>query len=186
MTALLSGRLPVQSRPDEVLASFTLAQHNGIRVGSVISVPIYPRSVLAGGPSAQPSQTRDLRVVGIAAADGEFTGGGLAHYDLFATTAFAAAVNPRAATLSLSFLRLRHGEADLAAVSSALNPDSILGTNDLDANADAARASVNPQVTGWYVLAALAALAALAVTGRPSPGRRLPRAPTTGRWPRWA
>jgi hypothetical protein len=166
MTALLSGRLPVQSRPDEVLASFTLAQHNGIRVGSVISVPIYPRSVLAGGPNAQPSQTRDLRVVGIAAADGEFTGGGLAHYDLFATTAFAAAVNPRAATLSLSFLRLRHGEADLAAVSSALDPDSILGTNDLDANADAARASVNPQVTGWYVLAALAALAALAVTAQ--------------------
>ncbi len=42
MTTLLSGRLPVQSRPDEVLASFTLAQHNGIRVGSVISVPVYP------------------------------------------------------------------------------------------------------------------------------------------------
>ena len=166
MTTLLSGRLPVQSRPDEVLASFTLAQHNGVRVGSVISVPVYPRSALAGAADAEPAQTRDLRVVGIAAADGEFTGGGLTHYDLFATTAFAAAVNPRAATLSLSFLRLRHGEADLAAVSSALDPDSILGTNDLDANADAARASVNPQVTGWYVLAALAALAALAVTAQ--------------------
>ena len=166
MTTLLSGRLPVQSRPDEVLASFTLAQHNGIRVGSVISVPVYPASALADTADAEPSQTRDLRVVGIAAADGEFTGGGLTHYDLFATTAFAAAVNPHAATLSLSFLRLRHGEADLAAVSSALDPDSILGTNDLDANADAARASVNPQVTGWYVLAALAALAALAVTAQ--------------------
>ena len=166
MTALLSGRFPVQSRVDEVLASFTLAQHNGIRIGSVISVPVYPASALADPAGAKPSQTRDLRVVGIAAADGEFTGGGLTHYDLFATTAFAAAVNPRAATLSLSFLRLRHGEADLAAVSSALDPDSILGTNDLDANADAARASVNPQVTGWYVLAALAALAALAVTAQ--------------------
>jgi hypothetical protein len=149
-----------------VLASFTLAQPHGIRPGSVISVPIYSRSALAGAPNPQPSQPRDLRVVGIAAADGEFTGGGLPHYDLFATTAFAAAVNPHAATLSLSFLRLRHGEADLAAVSSRLDPDSILGTNDLDANADAARASVNPQVTGWYVLAALAALAALAVTAQ--------------------
>ena len=167
MTTLLSGRFPVQSRADEVLASFTLAQHNGIRVGSVISVPVYPWSALTSADAdPQRSQTRDLRVVGIAAADGEFTGGGLPHYDLFATTAFAAAVNPRAATQSLSFLRLRHGEADLAAVSSALDPDSIQGINDLDANADAARASVNPQVTGWYVLAALAALAALAVTAQ--------------------
>jgi hypothetical protein len=166
MTTLLSGRLPVQSRPGEVLASFTLAEHNGIRLGSVITVPVYPRSALAGAGNPQPVMARDLRVVGIAAADGEFTGGGLPHYDLFATTAFAAAVNPQAATLSLSFLRLRHGEADLAAVSSRLDPDGILGTNDLDANADAARASVNPQVTGWYVLAALAALAALAVTAQ--------------------
>jgi hypothetical protein len=166
LTSLLSGRFPVQSRPDEVLASFTLAQHNGVRVGSVISVPVYAASALTGAADAEPAQTRDLRVVGIAAADGEFTGGGLPHYDLFATTAFAAEVNRHAATLSLSFLRLRHGEADLAAVSSALDPDSILGTNDLDANADAARASVNPQVTGWYVLAALAALAALAVTAQ--------------------
>src|SRR5689334_11161954 len=163
MTTLLSGRFPVQSRPGEVLSSFTLAQHNGIRLGSVISIPVYPESALTGRGDPQPTMIRDLRVVGIAAADGEFTGGGLPHYDLFATTAFAAAVNPHAATLSLSFLRLRHGEADLAAVSSRLHPDSILGTNDLDANADAARASVNPQVTGWYVLAALAALAALAV-----------------------
>jgi hypothetical protein len=163
MTTLVSGRLPVQSRPSEVLASFTLARRNGIRPGSVISVPVYPRSALTSTGNPRPSQTRRLRVVGIAAADGEFTGGGVPHYDLFATAAFAAAVNPRAATISLSYLSLRHGEEDVAAVSSRLNRDSILGTNDLDANADAARGSVNPQVTGWYVLAALAALAALAV-----------------------
>jgi hypothetical protein len=166
MVTLLSGRLPDQSRPGEVLASFTLAQHNGVRVGSVLSVPVYPASALTGPASAEPGQVRQLRVVGIAAADGEFPGGGTPHYDLFATAAFAAAVNPRAATLTLSYLRFRHGDADLAAVSSRLGRLRVLGTNDLDAGAEAVRASIGPQVAGWYVLAGLAALAALAVAGQ--------------------
>ncbi|HEV8221926.1 MAG TPA: ABC transporter permease [Streptosporangiaceae bacterium] len=163
MVTLLSGRLPDQSRPGEVLASFTLEQHNGVRPGSVISVPVYPPSALTSSGNPQPDQVRRLRVVGIAAADGEFPGGGTPHYDLFATTAFATAVNSRAATLSLSYLRFRHGEADLAAVSSRLGPLHVLGTNDLDADAGAVRASIGPQVAGWYVLAGLAALVALAV-----------------------
>jgi hypothetical protein len=36
MVTLLSGRMPRPSEPSEVLASFTLAQENGIRVGSVL------------------------------------------------------------------------------------------------------------------------------------------------------
>ena len=35
---LLSGRMPDQSNPDEVLASYTLARDNGVRIGSVIQV----------------------------------------------------------------------------------------------------------------------------------------------------
>ena len=35
---LLSGRMPDQSRPDEVLASYTLARNNGVHIGSVIQV----------------------------------------------------------------------------------------------------------------------------------------------------
>ncbi len=37
---LLSGRMPDQSRPDEVLASYTLARDNGVRIGSVIETLI--------------------------------------------------------------------------------------------------------------------------------------------------
>src|SRR5215475_13106646 len=36
MVTLLSGRMPRQSDPGEVLASFTLARENGVRVGSVL------------------------------------------------------------------------------------------------------------------------------------------------------
>lgn len=36
MVALLSGRMPRQSDPGEVLASFTLARDNGVRIGSVL------------------------------------------------------------------------------------------------------------------------------------------------------
>ena len=36
MVTLLSGRMPRQSDPGEVLASFTLARDNGVRIGSVL------------------------------------------------------------------------------------------------------------------------------------------------------
>jgi hypothetical protein len=57
--------------------------------------------MLRGGP-ADPSPVLHpaLRVVGIVAAESEFPSGAAVHYDLYATTAFAAAVNHRAALLS--------------------------------------------------------------------------------------
>jgi hypothetical protein len=39
MVKLESGRMPDQSDPDQVLASFTLAQDDGVHVGTVIRVP---------------------------------------------------------------------------------------------------------------------------------------------------
>jgi hypothetical protein len=169
MVALLSGRMPDQSRPGEVLASYTLAQENGVRVGSVIRTPLYSQSQLETGsagkspPLPPPPLQPPLRVVGIVAAQGEFQTSVNSHYDLFATRAFAAAVNHRAALLSLSYVRLRDGEAGLAAFHSRLRSSDVLGIDDLDADADAVESSIRPQVIGWYVLAGLAALAALAV-----------------------
>jgi putative ABC transport system permease protein len=71
MIKLLSGRLPENSRPDEVLASRTLAAQNGVRVGSVIRVLMYRAT--AQGPV--PDGLRALRVVGIAITEGEFPRG---------------------------------------------------------------------------------------------------------------
>jgi hypothetical protein len=50
MVSLLSGRMPDQSNPNEVLASFTLAQDNGVRVGSVIQPQLASLAQLNGGP----------------------------------------------------------------------------------------------------------------------------------------
>jgi hypothetical protein len=167
MMTLLSGRMPDQSDPGEVLASFTLAQENGVRIGSVIRVQLGSPAQLRGGP-ADPSPVMHpaLRVVGIVAAESEFPSGAIPHYDLYATTAFAAAVNHRAALLSTYYVRLVHGAADLAGFDSQLRPLHVYGTYDLDAAADAVEGSIRPQVIGWYVLAGLAALAALAVIGQ--------------------
>ena len=167
MVTLLSGRMPDQSDPSEVLASFTLARDNGVHIGSVIRVQLGSPAQLRGGPpDPSPVLHPALRVVGIVAAESEFPSGASPHYDLYATTAFAAAVNHRAALLSTYYVRFVHGAADLAGFDSRLRSLDVYGTYDLDAAADNVQASIRPQVVGWYALAGLAALAALAVVGQ--------------------
>lgn len=160
MVSLLSGRMPHQARPGEVLASYTLARDNGVHVGSVI------RASLPSPSGTGAAVTPALRVVGIAAAETEFPSGSSPHYDLYATTAFAGAVNHSAALLAVHYVRLRHGAADLPALDSQLRSLDVRGTEDLDSSAAAVLGSIRPQVTGWWVLAGLAALAALAVVGQ--------------------
>ena len=164
MVTLLSGRMPDQSDPDEVLASFTLAKDNGVRVGSVIQAQVASTAQLSGGPAdLSPVMNPALRVVGIVAAESEFPSGTSVHYDLYATAAFAAAVDHRAALQSTYYVRLTRGAADLADFDSRYRSLNVYGAYDLDAAAGAVEASIRPQVIGWYVLAGLAALAGLAV-----------------------
>jgi len=161
---------PRQSDPDEVLASFTLVRDNGIRLGSVLRPQLASPAQLRGGSGvpADPSPVLRpaLRVVGVVAAESEFPSGAASHYDLFATTAFAAKVNPRAALLWTYYVRLEHAGTDLAGFDSRLRALNVYGAYDLDEAADAVQASIRPQVIGWYVLTGLAALAALAVIGQ--------------------
>jgi FtsX-like permease family len=167
MVTLLAGRMPDRTDPSEVLASFTLAQDNGVRTGSVIHAQLVTPTMLSGGPpDPSPVLHRALRVVGIVAAESEFPSGASVHYDLYATPALAAAVNHRAALLSLYYLRFEHGAADLAGFDSRSRSLGVYGTFDLDAAARAVEGSIRPQVIGWYVLAGLATLAALAVIGQ--------------------
>jgi hypothetical protein len=174
MVTLLSGRMPDQSDPGEVLASFTLAKDNGVRIGSVIQVPLAsPAQLESGKLNGPPAARPALRVVGIVAAEAEFPSGASPHYDLYSTTAFAHAVNHRVALLSTYNVRLVHGAADLAGFDGRLRQLKldVYGTLDLDAAAVAVEESIAPQVIGWYMLAGLAALAALTVIGQARPGR---------------
>jgi hypothetical protein len=167
MVTLLSGRMPRQSDPGEVLASFTLAQDNGVRIGSVLRPQLGTQAQLEGGKAKpSPALRPALRVVGVVASESEFPSGGGPHYDLYATTAYAAAFSDRVALLWTYYVRLAHGDADLAGFDSRLRSPDVYGTYDLDEAADAVEASIRPQVIGWYVLTGLAALAALAVIGQ--------------------
>jgi hypothetical protein len=137
-----------------------------VRVGSVIQAQLASSAQLIN-PKApadrSPAMNPALRVVGIVAAESEFPSGATVHYDLYATPAFAAAVNHRAALQYTYYVRLTRGAADMADFDSRARSASVYGTYDLDAAAGAVEASIRPQVIGWYVLAGLAALAALAV-----------------------
>ncbi len=167
MVTLLSGRMPRQSDPGEVLASFTLARDNGVRIGSVLRPQLGTQAQLEGGKvKPSPALRPALRVVGIVASESEFPSGASPHYDLYATTAYAAAFNHRVALLWTYYVRLAHGDADLAGFDGRLRSLDVYGTYDLDEAADAVQASIRPQVIGWYVLTGLAALAALAVIGQ--------------------
>jgi ABC-type lipoprotein release transport system permease subunit len=167
LVSLLSGRMPDQSNPREVLASFTLARDYGVRIGTVLRLPLGSPAQLQGTTKDQrPVLQPAVRVVGIVAAESEFPSGASPHYDLYATRAFAAAVNRKAALLYTYYVRFTHGSADLAAFDSRTRSLGVYGSFDEDEAAAAVQASIRPQVIGWYVLAGLAALAALAVIGQ--------------------
>ncbi len=169
MVKLLSGRMPDQANPDEVLASYTLARDNGVRIGSVIQVLTpTPEQLRMGRAKVKLSAVprRSLRVVGLVVAENEFPYGNGTRYDLYPTKAYAAAVNHRAVMGSVYFVRLRHGAADLPAFDSQLRPLHSLGADDLDIDAAAVQRAIRPQAAGWWVLAGLAMLAGLAVIGQ--------------------
>jgi hypothetical protein len=170
---LLSGRLPDQSSASEVLASYTLARDNGVHIGTLIRVPLLSQADGGSNPADQSPPPQGplptLRVVGIVAAQTEFPSGSedsSSRYDLYTTAAFAAAVNHHAPLLSVYYVRLRHGAADLAGFDSRLRALDALGNDDLDVDAAVVEGSIGPQAVGWWVLAGLAALAGLAVIGQ--------------------
>jgi hypothetical protein len=116
---LISGHLPNPSSADQVLASFTLQQDDGVHPGTVIHVRFYAPSqqvavINATGALARPiGPTVALHVVGIEATESEFPSGSAPSYDLFATPAFLRTMIPSTAVIYVYFVRLSHGTAGL-------------------------------------------------------------------------
>jgi hypothetical protein len=175
MVKLVSGRLPDQSSPREAVASFTMQRDYGIGPGTLIRFrlpgPDQRDAIMAalandGRPPGQPDgPVVTLTVTGIVAAESEFPFGQGASYDLYPTGAFARATAGTPA-LPFYYVRLRHGAADLAQFDSTVSGQYQAGVEDLDRPAAAITASVQPQAIGWWVLAGLAALAAIGVVGQ--------------------
>ena len=175
VTKLVAGRRPRLSAAGEVLASDTLAQDKGVRVGSVFHVRLYGRqqgAALAqgGNPPARGPQVT-LRVVGLEAAENEFPSGQQPNYYLYTTPAFAAAVNSRALPFTIYYVRLRHGPASLPGFDAGIRHleqqtrQQVIIVH-LAGGAAAVQASIRPQAAGWWVLAGIAALAGLVVVGQ--------------------
>jgi hypothetical protein len=174
MVKLVAGRMPDQSDPAEVLASYTIARDSGVRVGSVIQVLTPTAAQLTQVQQGRASAAALLkevprhavRVVGLVVAENEFPVGYGPRYDLFPTKALAAAINRRTPVLPVYYVQLAHGAADLPAFDSQLRPLRSLGADDLDLDAAAVQGAIKPQAVGWWVLAGLAGLAGLAVVGQ--------------------
>ena len=170
---LVAGRMPDPSSPVEALVSFTLQRDYGIRLGTVIGLPLAAASqrqaefnAMAGYSAPKPAgPIVAVRVVGIVAAENEFPSGQGAIYDLYPTAAFAAATRGSPALLSY-YVRLRHGPVGFARFEATANGLNGAGLEDLDRPAAAITSSIHPQAVGWRVLAALAGLAAIAVVGQ--------------------
>ena len=171
---LVAGRMPDPSSPVEALASFTLQRDYGVGLGTVITLPMAGASqrqaifrALAGEgppPKKATGPRMVMRVVGIVAAENEFSYGQGVSYTLYPGPGFAAATQGSPALTSY-YVRLRHGQADFARFEARISRLEGAGVQDLDRPAATITASIHPQAVGWLVLAGLAALAAVAVVG---------------------
>src|SRR6266566_4792411 len=170
---LVAGRMPDPSSPVEALASFTLQRDYGVRLGTVISLPMPAASqrqavfnAMNGGPIPKPAGPRmAMRGVGIVAAESEVSSGEGSAYDLYPGPGFAAATKGTPALTSY-YVRLRRGPADFARFEARTGQLGGAGVQDLDRPAAVITNSIHPQAVGWLVLAALAGLAAVAVVGQ--------------------
>jgi hypothetical protein len=172
---LVSGRMPDQSRPREVLASYSMQSDYGVGPGTMIRFQmtgadqfgaVMKAMTEGSAPPWQPDgPVMTLTVTGIAVAESEFPSGAGASYDLYPTRAFTEATQgtPR---FPFYYVRLRHGPADLARFESVVAGKYGAGVEDLDRPAAAITAAIHPQAIAWWVLAALAAVAAVAVAGQ--------------------
>ena len=169
---LVAGRMPNPSSSDEVLASFNLQRDNGVHVGTVLRMRMYAASQSeavnnatgAGPPPTGPFVS--LHVVGMEAAIDEFQAGTTPLYDVYTTPAFARSVLPKTTSGFLYLVKLRHGAADVDAFKTYAKSLGIDDFTDLSTPEVLIAGSIHPQAVGWWLLAALAALAGAAVVGQ--------------------
>jgi hypothetical protein len=163
---LVAGRRPDQSKPDEVLASFTFEHDVGVHVGTRLRVPLYARSqeqAIETQSNATPKgPTVTLRVVGIEAADIEFQSSSYPYYDVYTTAAFDRAYNARSFPIAAYYVTLHGGSSDLPRFQTEARKLGALSITDLDTTTASNEASIHPQAVGWWLLAAVVGLVGFA------------------------
>jgi hypothetical protein len=167
---LLSGRFPSTSGADEAVISTSMASVLHLRIGSRVRVPLYaPNQAqqLAGSGNGTPparGPVIQLRVVGTEESWPDLPGEN--NYTMYVSRGLGH-VAGRALRIHLALLRLRHAPAAqsrFAAAMGALSRWSFFES--LATYSSGAAGALNAQATGWWLLAALSGLAALAVIGQ--------------------
>ncbi len=166
LVKLVGGHLPDQSDPEQVLASASLAPL-GVHVGTVLHAPLASSAqrdaVLNNATITPDGPTVALHVVGMAISEFEFPSNSTPSYDLYTTTAFARKYDPDAVMFDEYAFRLQHRTSDLLRFDSALRAQGVAGSEDLSAIGSSIQTSIDPQVIGWWILTALAALVGVIV-----------------------
>lgn len=167
---LLSGRLPTGAR--DALVGLSMQQQFGLRIGSVVSVPLYKRSQISeltsNGYVVPLGPVVHFRVVGIEASAVDFPSSSPA-YSLFTSHAFDQSTGRSVVRVSIVQLRLRRGQNDLPALQPYVDHHQGSGFAYLQ-NEDTLLASVaqsiQPQATGWWFFVLFVVLAGLALVGQ--------------------
>ena len=166
LVKLVSGHLPEQSDPDQVLASESLAPL-GVHVGTVLHVPLATSAqraaVLNNATITPDGPTVALHVVGMSISEFEFPSNSTPSYDLYTTAAFAQKYDPDTVLFDEYAFRLRHRTRDLLRFEAALKAAGVAGSEDLSALGSSIETSIDPQVVGWWILTGLTALVGVIV-----------------------
>ena len=167
MVKLVSGRMPDQSDPDEVLASFTLQRDAGVHVGTVIHVGLASstqrQAVLNNANLTPMGPAPSLRVVGIAVAEIEFPAASQTpSYDLIRPR-LSRGRQLQGGRLRRVLLAAARRAASLPRFESQARVLGGLSPSDLHSFAAAVNVSIDPQAVGWWILSGLVALVGIGV-----------------------
>ncbi len=171
---ILAGRLPGPGRPGEAMVAFGAAP--GIGLGSVLHLAFYgpgQAGALFAGlgrlPPAPDGPVATVRVVGIEASVGDFAPGAAAPSDVYLSPALVRRMRNTALAGDIEEVRLRHGAASIPAFQAAISRfggSSGLQMQNMDGEGLLVERSIHLQAVGWWLLAAVAGLAGIAVVGQ--------------------
>ncbi len=172
---ILAGRLPGPGRPGEAMVAFGAVP--GIGLGSVLHLAFYgpgQAGALFAGlgrlPPAPDGPAATVRVVGIEASVGDFGPGAAAPADVYLSPALVRRIRSTALAGNIEEVRLRHGAASIPAFQAAISRfgggNSGLQTQNVAGEGQLVERSIHLQAVGWWLLAAVAGLAGIAVAGQ--------------------
>lgn len=183
----VAGRLPDPARADEIALSPTAAQQLNVEVGDSMRIGFYAnaQTVLPGygtSPnfSVKPYRSMDMKVVGLFDLNNAVVVDSLGATDTV-TILYSPALTRQLLACCIAnvntYLRLRHGNADVPRVESEI--DHVARANafsaplfGVEADASVAERAIRPESIALAVFGSIAALAALIIVGQ-AVGRQL-------------